>query len=96
MDNYSRASKLAEIWKQLTWLEEQCRGDYLAGEHLSHADMTWFPTNVFMEYMLPRVTGWPEIFNEEKHFPKLTNWSRHCKKNPEFAKVHSEIWNFWV
>ena len=74
MDNYSRAAKLAEIWKQLTWLEEQCRGKYLAGDHLSHADLTWFPTAVFMEFMLPRVFDWPTIFHERKHFPKLTAW----------------------
>jgi hypothetical protein len=34
MDDFSRASKLAEMWKQLTWLEENIskKGPYMAGE----------------------------------------------------------------
>ena len=27
---------------------------------MSHADMTWYPTLVFMEYLLPRNMSWPE------------------------------------
>ena len=70
----TRAKKLAEIWKQLNWLEEQCKGPYLAGDRITHADLTWFPTTIFMEFMLPRVYDWPEIFHETDSFPKLTKW----------------------
>jgi hypothetical protein len=49
--------------------------------------MTWFPTSIFMEFMLPRVFQWPEIFHEEELLPKLTAWHASCKENPHFAKV---------
>jgi glutathione S-transferase len=45
MDRATRAAKIADIWRQLRWLEgELARGGgaFLAGEHLSHADMTWW------------------------------------------------------
>lgn len=76
MDDFSRGSKLAEIWKQLSWLEDQISedGPFMAGEDISHADLTWFPTAIFMEFMLPRVFDWPKIFHETEHFPKLTKW----------------------
>lgn len=63
VDRATRAAKIAEIWKQLAWLEDQLArggGPYLAGAALTHADMTWHPTCVFFEYMLPSVFGWPE------------------------------------
>ena len=76
MDDFSRGSKLAEIWKQLTWLEDQISedGPFMAGDEISHADLTWFPTAIFMEFMLPRVFDWPKIFHEKENFPKLTKW----------------------
>lgn len=92
----TRAKKLAEIWKQLTWLESQVKGPYLAGDRITHADMTWFPTAIFMEFMLPRVYEWPEIFHETDNFPKLTTWHAKCMKNPIFARIRGEIWDFWV
>ena len=89
---------MAEIYKQLSWLEENCcpTGSYLAGEKLTHADLTWFPTTVFMEFMLPRVLGWSEVFHEKENFPKLTAWNALLRQNPVFQKVHAEIWDFWV
>ena len=67
----TRAAKIAEIWKQLNWLEAQLErrgGPFLAGTAVTHADMTWHPTCVFMEHMLPSVFGWPEtIFRVESH-----------------------------
>ena len=49
MDLPTRAAKLAEIWKQLSWLEAQVAasgpGPYLLGDdQLTLADLTWFPT----------------------------------------------------
>jgi glutathione S-transferase len=58
----TRAAKIAEIWKQLSWLEAQLErrgGPFLAGAAVTHADITWHPTCVFMEHMLPSVFGWP-------------------------------------
>ena len=61
IDRPSRAAKIQELYKQLIWLEENMssEGPYLAGEDLSLADFTWYPTTIFMEFMLPRVFGWP-------------------------------------
>jgi glutathione S-transferase len=73
-----RAAKIAEIHKQLSWLEENMvGGPYLTGDKICHSDMTWFPTCVFIEYMLPRAFGWPMIFHETEMFPKLTAWFEH-------------------
>jgi len=96
MDRPTRAAKLAEIWKQLKWLEGQCRGNFLAGAAVTHADFTWFPTAVFMEFMLPRVFGWPEVFREDTHFPRLAAWYKHCEQHDAFALTRKEIWDYWV
>jgi len=87
MDLDTRSKKLAEIWKQLNWLEDQCKGPYLAGDKITHADMTWFPTAIFMEFLLPRVFDWPAVFHETEVFPNLTKWHAKCNENPHFAKV---------
>jgi len=96
MDKPTRASKLAEIWKQLTWLEENTVGPYLAGPRITLADMTWYPTTIFMEFMLPRVFGWPQVFHETEHFPKLTSWFAELGKNSIFTDCRQEIWDYWV
>ena len=103
MDASTRAAKLAEIYQQLTWLERTARClPYLAGERLTHADLTWFPTIVFMEFMLPRSFGWSaNVFHEHEHFPKLTRWFEHCihyTNNSEtnmhyFAQLRTEFLN---
>eukprot|EP00420_Gonyaulax_spinifera_P034744 CAMPEP_0197880678 /NCGR_PEP_ID=MMETSP1439-20131203/8398_1 /TAXON_ID=66791 /ORGANISM="Gonyaulax spinifera, Strain CCMP409" /LENGTH=344 /DNA_ID=CAMNT_0043500241 /DNA_START=33 /DNA_END=1067 /DNA_ORIENTATION=+ len=96
MDKPTRAAKLAEIWKQLTWLEEHCKGKYLAGDSITVADMTWYPTTIFMEFMLPRAFGWPEIFKDPVHFPKLASWHQGLTANSIFGEVRQEIWDFWL
>ena len=68
----------------------------MAGDNLSHADLTWYPTVIFMEFMLPRVFDWPKVFHETEHFPKLTKWFQNLNENPVFQQVHGEIWQFWV
>eukprot|EP00931_Biecheleriopsis_adriatica_P001314 TRINITY_DN10163_c0_g1_i1.p1 TRINITY_DN10163_c0_g1~~TRINITY_DN10163_c0_g1_i1.p1 ORF type:complete len:287 (+),score=49.01 TRINITY_DN10163_c0_g1_i1:146-1006(+) len=97
MDLQSRAYKIEEIWKQLSWLEENHVGPFLAGEDVSLADFTWFPTGVFMEFMLPRVFEWPDVFDVNvSPFPKLAAWYTKMKQNPAFAQVHEDIWGYWV
>lgn len=83
-----RAAKVAEIYKQLSWLECQVQLPYLAGNRLSHADCTIFPTILFMEFMLPRVFGWNPIFNT---FTELGKWFHNCRENEHFALSHAEI-----
>eukprot|EP00929_Paragymnodinium_shiwhaense_P012367 TRINITY_DN11942_c0_g2_i1.p1 TRINITY_DN11942_c0_g2~~TRINITY_DN11942_c0_g2_i1.p1 ORF type:complete len:623 (+),score=119.13 TRINITY_DN11942_c0_g2_i1:62-1930(+) len=100
MDRPTRASKLAELWKQLNWLEETARaqgGPFLAGERPTFADITWFPTCVFMEFMLPRVYQWGDIFRDPKAgFPTISKWYQHMLTLPEVQEVHKDIWDFWV
>ena len=68
------------------------------GEQLTLADMTWFPTCTFMEFMLPSVFGWPRIFDPEADspFPTLARWYARAQANhPAFASVRSDIWGYW-
>lgn len=107
MDRPARAAKLAEIWKQLGWLEStttEYGGAYLGGAEITHADLTWFPTAVFMEYMLPRVFGWCPVFRESTHFPALARWFAHLEdytisagavQQRPFADVRATIWAHW-
>lgn len=97
MDRPTRAAKLAEIWKQLNEIERMIQGPYMCGPALTFADLTWFPTVVFMEFMLPRVFSWPDIADPEcTPFPKLAVWYSEMKQIPCVAKCHSDIWAFWV
>ena len=104
MDLKTRADKIAEIWKQLSWLEAQVTaagsGPFILGDsQLTLADITWFPTFVFMEYMLPRIFGWPEIFKPDTPtpFPRLATWYTYCRETDEaFASTHADIWRYWV
>ena len=78
MDRPTRAAKIVEIHKQLTWLnaslaESGSVNGMVQGE-LSLADFTWFPTIIFMEFMLPRVFDWPDVFNAGDEFPALRAW----------------------
>jgi len=104
MDIETRAAKVAEIHKQLCWLEGNAKfGPYLGGDRLTHADLTWFPTAVFMELLLPLVFDWTPIFvamddDEEdenvstaKEFPRLSGWFRTCLSNPCFVETRKEI-----
>lgn len=95
MDRKTRSAKLAEIWKQLSWLEAEIRTPYMAGDRLTHADLTWFPTTIFMEFLLPRNFKWPQVFHETEHFPKLTAWFAKCMESDIFTTVRTEIWSFW-
>jgi hypothetical protein len=97
-----RAAKIHELWRQLNWLEDHVEqgSRYLVGNQLTLADFTWFPTCVFMEYMLPNFFGWPQLFDPgappPQPFPKLAAWYAGLRADePAFASVHAEIWNYW-
>ena len=92
-DRSVRAAKIAELWKQRTWLDEKLKGPYLAGDRLSFADFTWFPTLTFMEYMLPNVFGW----DLAKGTPRLEKWYADIQTtDPAFKKVRDDIYDFWT
>lgn len=69
--------------------------------------MTWFPTFIFMEYLLPRVFGWEDFLNgaaPTKHplsrtpcmFPKLRRWFQEMMKGPAMQSCRQDIWEYWV
>ena len=91
-DHTIRAAKLKEIYERLCWLEDTIKLPYMAGESISHADITWYPTCIFMEVLLPYVFGWASIFYETKYFPRLTEWFATCSKNEHFASVRQDIY----
>jgi glutathione S-transferase len=107
MDLPTREAKIGEIWRQLNWLEAEVTrvhadaggpGPYMLGEQLTLADLTWFPTCVFMEYMLPRVFGWapPFAVGEGTPFPALAAWYTHVREaHAEFERTHADIWGYW-
>merc|ERR1712216_721514 len=91
-----REDKIAELYKQLVWLDGHASGPYLLGENATLADLTWSPTCIFMEFMLPRVFGWANPFDPDvSSCPKVAAWYQHCKRHPAFAEVHNEIWTYW-
>ncbi|CAB9505311.1 Maleylacetoacetate isomerase [Seminavis robusta] len=101
MNAHTRAAKLAELYKQLDWVERTCTvttndeddsPPFLVGNRLTHADLTWYPTMVMIQFMLPRSIGWPDDFLE-KRFPKLAKWFGHCRSHhhPIFDKVRNDI-----
>merc|ERR550525_641320 len=96
MDLPTRAAKFAELWKQLSWLDSMVVGPYLVGEQLTLADLTWFPTTIFMEFMLPRVFGWPDIFRGlEGPLPAVARWWTKISEEPAFKEVRQQIFEFW-
>ena len=96
MDTQTRAAKIAEIWKQLNWLEQNIKGPFLAGNAVSLADFTWFPTLTFMEFMLPRVFGWTDITHDAINFKKIGAWYAHVQASyPAFAACRNAIFGHW-
>eukprot|EP00970_Alexandrium_tamarense_P008671 scaffold1657_cov182-Alexandrium_tamarense.AAC.14 len=86
-----RAAKVAEIYDRLCWLESTIKLPYMAGESLSHADLTWYPTCIFMETLLPYVFNWAQIFHETNSFPRLTQWFENCSRNEHFVSIRDDI-----
>lgn len=95
MDRETRAKKVEELWKQLCLLNSIIVGPYLTGDQVTLADFTWYPTIIFMEFMLPRVFGWKDIFYEDVHLPKFSKWFKFLSSISNFAKVRQDIWTFW-
>ena len=60
------------------------------------ADLTWMPTCVFMEFLLPRVFSWADPFGTASPFPRLAAWYQGLLSRPAFAETRAEIWNYWV
>lgn len=96
MDLKTRAAKIAEIWQRLAWLDSHIVGPYLCGSEVTLADFTWFPTTIFMEFLLPRVFDWPNIFrDQDSPFPALSSWWLKIVTEPAFADVREQIYGYW-
>jgi len=96
MDLATRAAKLAEIWKQLGWLNKNMVLPYLCGSKVTLADLTWFPTTVYMEFLLPRLYGWPDIFRKtDGPFPNLAKWWAKISEEPAYKAVRADIFKHW-
>jgi glutathione S-transferase len=99
MDRPTRAKKIQELWEQLKWLNDNMIGDkYILGDtHLSLADLTWYPGTINMEFILPRVFGWPQdLFTSFKYLPKLAKWWTHLTTLPPFAAIRQTILDSWI
>ena len=83
-------------------LPEDSPTPYLGGTLVTHADLAWFPTAVFMEYLLPKVFGWTPIFSVVesgctnqveicREFPLLGKWYRTMENQQHFARTRQEI-----
>jgi hypothetical protein len=99
MDRPTRAKKIQELWEQLKWLNDNMIGDkYLLGNtHLSLADFTWYPGTINMEFILPRVFGWPhDLFTSPNYLPKLAKWWTHLTGLTPFAAIRQTILDSWM
>lgn len=94
IDSKTRAGKFAELWTRWTWLEdvsEPLGGPYLAGNHMSLADMTWFPTAIFMEFLLKHVAEWPTLFADVQADGTTADFTASLDRYGDW--VSSEVWN---
>jgi len=97
MDVGTRAAKLKELWTQLGWLEEHIdAAPFMVGDQITLADMTWFPTFIFMEFLLPRVFGWDDILNKPDYFPNIHRWFTQMLQDPVMQATRADIWEYWV
>jgi glutathione S-transferase len=98
MNVKTRAAKIAELYNQLCWLDKTSTcAPFLVGRYnrITHADLTWFPTMVMIQFLVPKSIGWPHDFLARK-FPKLSQWYAHCTSlnnqyHTQFAKVRDDI-----
>jgi len=92
IDGRARAAKVAELWKQLHELERLVCGPFAAGQTLTEADLTLWPTLAcFVSFMMPKVFGWKDPMADATHFPKLTAWHAKVGALPAAARVKEEV-----
>jgi len=91
IDAPTRAGKVAEIWKQLTVIEGLLIGPFAAGEAITEADFTLWPTvSCFLAFMMPKIFGWIDVTNDER-LPKLKAWCAHVGALPAAMRVKDEV-----
>lgn len=84
------------MWARLNELERMISAPYMCGLALSSPDITWFPSCIFMEFMLPRVFGWANFLREaEGPLPRLAAWYAEMLRVPACARWHEVAWALW-
>ena len=64
----------------------------VAGREPSTADAALFPTYVFMEYLLPKLFGWDDIFAKR---PRTREWWDAMRTDTCGARVYDEVRADW-
>lgn len=90
MSTEARAVKVEEIWKQLSWLEDNMRGPYLAGVAITLADISWFPTCTMVATLSEAIVGWPAWGG-----PRTREWYNLMLQHPAAQDAQTEVAGFW-
>lgn len=91
IDAEARALKFAELWKQCGVIESLLVGPYAAGEALTEADFTLWPTiSCFLPFILPKF-GWVNVLEDEARFPKMKAWHAAVGALPAAQRVKEEV-----
>jgi hypothetical protein len=92
----TRAKKIQELWGTAQINDNMIGDKYLLGNtQLTLADLTCYPGTINMEFILPRVFGWPQdLFTTQ--VPKLAKWWAHLTSLPVFAAMRQSILDTWI
>lgn len=85
-----RSAMTQDLKKQLDELERlmDASGPWAAGQDLTFADLSMFPTYIFISEMAPISLGWSDMFETR---PKSRAWFRECERNVTFSTVAKDI-----
>ena len=72
----------------LETLASRSDGPFLLGSELTFADCTWFPSFIFMTFILPRYFGWGDVFANK---PRLAVWWAATNAHPAGERVFGEV-----
>ena len=93
------AKNIERIAFQLDLLNKLVKGPYVSGDQMGLADAALFPTLTFVQFILPQLSGWKDIFEQRKQLgPILAT----IEADPAGAKVGRAVclsnramtWNF--
>jgi len=90
-----RHQQMDELRKQILVVDTHVdpKGPYIAGEEVSLADATLFPTLIFAQYMLPKFEPEGSKWDQKAVFgANLSRWFEWVRANDDsFSKVYTEI-----
>ncbi|KAK9825038.1 hypothetical protein WJX74_002766 [Apatococcus lobatus] len=88
MDKEPRAEQIGQINTQLDNLEKLVVGPYVVGDELTTADGSLLPNLCWMNYILPQLFGWENVF---KNRPKLAACWQTIQQDEAASKVIAEL-----